>query len=74
MVGSYTIGQVLAEERRAWASAGATAEPDYYFDGIMFWQIRLDGSSIAAPPEEVPAEGWWHGDGCNCTLCRRSAE
>jgi hypothetical protein len=61
----YSRTQIQATERRAWSEKG---EHRYYFDGILFWKT-VDGHESAARLEDVPEDGWWHREGCNCTLC-----
>ena len=69
----YTKEQVLEAERASWAPAMTCDEAHYYYDGITFWHRPARGGYRATRPDEAPAGGWWHRDGCNCALCREAA-
>jgi hypothetical protein len=67
MLGHYTLSQVIATERQAWASTTGS-RADFFFDGIIFWRLTLTRRRVA-DPKELPLEGWWHKTTCNCPLC-----
>ena len=67
-----SLAEVLELERRAWV-ASTGDEPDFFFDGIVFWHLHPDGSRHAALPPELPQEGWWHREDCPCVICRARA-
>jgi hypothetical protein len=66
----YTLAEIREAERMAWASSSG-ARADYYYDGIIFWRLTAT-IPVAARDDELPERGWWHGEGCHCTLCERS--
>jgi hypothetical protein len=67
----YTLAEVCAAERMAWASSADDDRADYYYDGIIFWRLTAD-VPLAAREQDPPARGWWHREGCHCALCEGS--
>ena len=72
--GLYSLAQVREVERMAWACSADAAQPDFYFDGIIFWRLTPGGEQVVAQEEELPECGWWHKADCNCRLCRKRDE
>jgi hypothetical protein len=69
--GSYTLDEVIAAERPAWAQRPGGKDDLCHFDGINFWRSRngrVTGPSLDR--DQLPQEGWWHRGGCSCRLCR----
>jgi hypothetical protein len=68
----YTSQQVVEAERWAWASSSENGDPDFSFDGKLFW-YRAEGTTRPVTVIGlVPKEGWWHAKDCHCELCRPS--
>jgi hypothetical protein len=75
---TYTLEEVVAAERPAWASGHVgrhNGAARFYYDGINFWRW-YEGSVAGPSPKEadLPAAGWWHRAECGCSLCQRSFE
>ena len=66
----YTSDEVVQAGRWAWASSTEDDDPDFSFDGELFWH-RAEGMSRPVTVMRAwPQEGWWHERDCHCELCR----
>jgi hypothetical protein len=62
----YTLDQVLAAERAAWAESGGLT---FRYDGINIWVSSGSGEHIVGQGG-APQRGWRHRANCTCPLCR----